>query len=157
MRGEGEPRLRRRLAVRQVGEDLTGERCELGAVAGAGGGDDERAAAVEDEVLVRGLGEQAGHLVNRLAHETGQALASEADRPPSFRGIHHEVARVGRGEGAAAHLPELDRAGDLTVAAAGQAVVEAVIAVVDEDRPGSRTGRRRPGRREVKDLLLGDP
>ncbi len=83
VRGQGEAGLSGGLARGESRDDLAEQRRELRAVARAGRGDHERAAArpVEDEVLVRGPGVKAGHLVDRAARR-GRAPAWTRSRAP---------------------------------------------------------------------------
>jgi hypothetical protein len=99
--GEGEARVWCWLARCQVGDDLAEQRGELGTVAGARRRDHERARPVEDEVLVGGRGVEAGHFVDGIAGQAGQALFSERDR----------ASACGRVDGVVA----VSRRGDLTV------------------------------------------
>src|SRR6516164_4423350 len=151
MSGEGEAGVWRWLARRQVGDDLAEQRGELGAVARARRCDHERARPVEDEVLVGGRGVEAGHLVDGVAGQTGQAPFGERDRPGA-RGRVDGVVTVSRGGGlAVVVLAELDRAGHPSVAAARQAVTVVYFVLEDEDRP---RGGRLPEGSEMEDLLL---
>jgi len=150
--GEGEAGVWRRLARCQVGDDLAEQRRELGAVAGARRCDHERTRPVEDEVLVGSRGVEAGHLVDGIAGQAGQAPFGERDRAGACGRIDGVVTVSGRGELAVVLLAELDRAGYLSVAAARQAVT--IVHFILEDEDGPRGGRLPVGS-EMEDLLLG--
>jgi len=153
--GEGEAGVWRRLASCQVGDDLAEQRRELGAVAGARRCDHERARPVEDEVLAGGRGVEAGHVVDGIAGQAGQALFDESDRPGAGGRVDVVVTVSRRGDLAVVVLAELNRAGHLSVAAARQAVTVVCFVPEDEDGPRGGRGAGLPVGSEVEDLLLG--
>src|SRR5580704_5782916 len=123
VRREGEAAVGGGAAAGQVGRDLAGERSELGAVARAGRTDHERALPVQDEVLGRRRGVQAGQLADRVRIEILERVADErADRLSADR-ADDAVAAVSCGDRAVAVLTYLDRPGHLAVAP-GQQTVE---------------------------------
>src|SRR6185437_2937871 len=132
---QGEAAFGRRATAGQVGDDLPGQRRELGAVTRAGRADDEGPVPVQDEVLVRGRGVQAGHLADRFRFQPGQQLPGELVDPVPGRRVDNPVPAVAGGAGAAAVLAYLDRARDFAVPPGGQAVPDHV-AVPDERGPG---------------------
>ena len=81
MRREGEPGVGGSAAIGagtpagQVRGELAGERGELGAVTGADRTDDERALPVQDEVLCRCRGVQAGQFADRIRIDVFDRLA----------------------------------------------------------------------------------
>src|SRR6185437_1082687 len=148
---QGEAALGRRATTGQVGDDLPGQRRELGAVARARRADDEGPVPVQDEVLVHGRGVQAGNLAGRRRVQAGEPVPDETDGPlPGFRTDDPVTVVPGCRPAAAVVRADLDRARHLAVDPGGQAVHDAV-AVVDERRPGP--GRGPLG--EVEGLLLG--
>jgi hypothetical protein len=155
MGGEGESGVWRWLARCQVGDDLAEQGGELGAVAGTRRSDHEWAGPVEDEVLVSGRGVEAGHLVDGIAGQPGHAPLDERDRAGACRRIDSVVAVSRRGDLTAVDLAHLDRAGDLSVAAARQAVTLVRVVPEDEGGPGAGRGAGLVAGGEVEDLLLG--
>ena len=77
-----------------VGGDVADQRGELGAVPGAGGDQRDAVDAVDEEVLVRGAGEQAGRLGVRLGDAGRAGTAGRSRR--SARGSPGRRRRPGR-------------------------------------------------------------
>jgi hypothetical protein len=151
MRGQRKAGFAWRLTAGQAGSHLTGQRCELGTVAGAGRADDKGALPVHDEVLAGGRGVQAGHLADRVWVQAAQPAAGKVADPFPRGGADDAVAAIAGGDRAAAVLPHLDGAGYLTVPA-GREPVHGHLVVVDKCWP--RPGRGPLG--QVEGLHLGN-
>ena len=136
-----------------VGGDVADQRGELGAVPGAGGDQRDAVDPVDEEVLARRAGEQAGRLGVGLGNQAGKVLPDVVDDAGAVRRVDDPVL-VGRRRDPA----PAEELGDLLPPEPG---VAAARQTVDPDG-GSPVDERRPPVRcllpvgEVEGVLLGD-
>src|SRR5699024_6614195 len=118
--------------------ELAEQRRELRPVPRTGRDDDETVDLVDDEILVRGVREQAGGLRIRFRNESGQIPFRVVDHPgPHLLGDLSVLVKRGTD-----HLPTVELReflpGETGIPSAGQSIGEHLVGLVDERRPGSR-------------------